>query len=144
MKWLGVVVLLVLSAFFGLMTLGHVLLVEEMRELWANGKVAEGTLVAHHARKKSTLREYSYTFEAGGATVTAERRTIPYGAASLPVGTKLVVRHDPQDPSRSVTPAELQEHENWANRALLPLIAIAFLVGAIFVARRGPRRAPST
>ena len=88
MKWVGVAVLLLVAAFFGLLALGHVLLVEEMREIWASGKVAEGTLVAQHTRKKSTAREYTYTFEADGQGVTAERRGIGYEAGSLPIGAK--------------------------------------------------------
>jgi hypothetical protein len=143
MRWVGVVVLLVLSAFFGLLAIGHSLQVEEARRVWATGKVADGTLTAHHGRRKSTVREYDYTYRVEGRELLAEKRSIPWSAREIPVGARLEVRYDPADPEHSMTPAELQELENWANRAFLPLVALAFLGGSIFVALRRAKK-PAT
>ena len=138
MRWVGVVVLLVLAAFFGLLAIGHSLQVEDARRIWATGKAADGTLTAHHGRRKSTVREYDYSYRVEGRELVAAKRSIPWGAREIPVGSRLEVRYDPADPERSMTPAELQELENWANRAFLPLVALALLAGAIYVAlRRG-------
>lgn len=138
MRWLGAVVLVVLSAFFALLSIGHAIQVDEARQVWAAGKPTDGTLTAHHGRRKSTVREYTYTDRVDGRELIAEKRSIPWGAREIPVGSRLEVRYDPADPERSMTPAELQELENWANRAFLPLVALALLGGAIFVAlRRG-------
>ena len=136
MKWVGVVVLVVLAAFFGLLALGNALMREKALEIWAHGKVAEGTLTAHHGRKKSTLREYSYTYVVDGKELTAERRTIPWAARELPVGSRLVVRYDPFDPSKSFTEAEMQEWNHAGNRAFLAVIALVLLGGAAYVAVR--------
>lgn len=142
MRWVGVVVLLVLAAFFGLLAIGHSLQVEEARRVWATGKAADGTLTAHHGRRKSTVREYDYSYRVDGRELIAEKRSIPWGAREIPVGSRLDVRYDPAEPERSMTPAELQELENWANRAFFPLVALALLGGAAYVAlRRGKRPA---
>ena len=138
MRWVGAAALLALAVLFGLLALGGALSLEETRRIWANGEVAEGTLVSHHRRKKSSAREYTYTFKAGDRVVTAERRSIPFGLESLPVGTKLVVRYDPKDPSKSVTPGELEELEHWLNQAFFPVLVVVLVLGAVYVARRKP------
>ena len=143
MRWVGIIALLCMAAFFGLLAVGHTLQVDEAREVWANGKAVEGTLTAQFSRKKGP-QEYSYAYVVDGAEIAAERRSIPGAAASIPVGTKLVVRYDLADPQKSMTAAELRELEHWGNRALLPLIAFAFLAGAITVAVRGRRKPPPT
>ena len=143
MRWVGVVVLLVLAAFFGLLAIGHSLQVEEARRVWATGKAADGKLTAHHGRRKSTVREYDYSYRVDGRELVAEKRSIPWSAREIPVGSRLEVRYDPADPEHSMTPAELQELENWANRAFLPLVALALLGGAVYVAFRRERK-PAT
>lgn len=143
MRWIGAIVLVVLSAFFALLSIGHAIQVNEARQVWATGKATDGTLTAHHGRRKSTVREYDYSYRVDGRELIAEKRSIPWAAREIPVGSRLEVRYDPADPERSMTPAEQQELENWANRAFLPLVALALLGGAIFVAfRRRPK--PST
>ena len=139
MRIAGSVALVVMAAFFGLLALGHTLQVEEAREIWAHGRPVEGSLTAQISQKKGP-QYYSYAYAVDGAAITAERRSIPGAAAQIPVGTKLAVRYDPADPARSMTAAELQELEHPANRALLPMMALAFLGGAIYLAARGPRK----
>ena len=143
MRWGGIVALLVLAAFFGLLAVGHSLQVEEAREIWAHGNAVEGTLTAQISQKKGA-QYYSYAYRAEGTEITAERRSIPGAAAEIPVGTKLVVRYDPGNPEKSTTAAELRELEHWGNRALLPLIALALLGWAIALVVRGRRKAPPT
>ena len=143
MRWAGAVVLLVLSAFFGLLAIGHSLQVDEARRVWATGKETDGTLTAHHGRRKSTLREYTYSYRVEGRELLAQKRSIPWSAREIPIGTRLEVRYDPANPQASMTPAELQELENWANRAFFPLAALGLLGGAIFVALRRGRK-PAT
>ena len=126
MRWAGIVTVLLLAAFFALLALGHTVQVHDGRDLWAHGKVAEGTITEQFSRKRNCC-EYTYTFDAGGRVVTAERRSITSAAGSLPVGSKVVVRYDSADPGSSVTAAELETLENWGNRALLPGIALALL-----------------
>jgi hypothetical protein len=141
-RWAVNIVILVLAAFFALLSLGHMLQVHKAQELWATGRVTEGTLTAHHGRRKSQLREYSYTYRVDGAELTAERRTIPWKHRELPIGSGLVVRYDPTSPERSITPAELEEQESWANRAFFPLVSIALFAWAIWrIARRRPKPA---
>lgn len=143
MPWIGSIALLLLAAFFGLLSIGHALQVQEARAIWADGKATEGTLTAQHRRKKSAVVEYSYVYRVDGRELIAEKRSIPWAAREIPVGAKLAVRYDPANPEKSVTPAELQEIESWANRALLPVLALAFLAGAIVVFVRGRKR-PAT
>ena len=143
MRWLGIVALLLLAAFSGLLSLGHALQVEEARGIWAGGKATEGTITAQHRRKKSTVVEYSYAYRVDGRELVAEKRSIPWAAREIPLGARLAVRYDPARPEKSVTPAELQELENWANRALFPVLALAFLAGAVVVFVRGRKR-PAT
>jgi hypothetical protein len=143
MRWIGAVILLMLAAFFGLLAIGYTMQVEEARRIWMVGQATDGTLAAHHGRRKSTLREYDYTYRAEGRELLAQKRSIPWAAREIPVGARLEVRYDPAHPEHSMTPAELQELENWANRAFLPLVAIALLGGAIFVALRRAKK-PAT
>ena len=143
MRWVGAVVLLVLAAFFGLLAIGHSLQVEEARRVWAAGTATDGTLTAHHGRRKSTVREYDYTYRVEGRELVAQKRSIPWSAREIPVGARLEVRYDPANPEASMTAAELRELENWANRAFPPLLALALLGGAIYVAFRREKK-PAT
>lgn len=132
MRWAGIITVLLLAAFFALLALGHTIQVHEGRDLWAHGKVAEGTITEQFSRKRSCC-EYSYTYAADGQVMTAERRSITSAAGSLPVGAKVVVRFDPANPESSVTAAELETLENWGNRALLPGIALILLGWAAYL-----------
>lgn len=144
MRWVGTIVILACAAFFALLALGHALQVDEAQRVWATGKATEGTLTEHHGRRKGNLREYTYTYRVDGRELTAERRTIPWSAREIPVGSKLDVRYDPADPEASVTPAELREFESWANRAFFPLVAAAlFGWGIARIVRRGGKK-PAT
>ena len=143
MRWAVNIVLLVMSGLFGLVALGHELEVLERHQAWATGRLTEGTLTAHYGRRKSNMREYSYTYRVDGKEFIAERRTIPWKAREIPVGSKLEVRYDPMKPERSVTPAELEELESWGSRYGLAAISLGFLAWAIARIVRG-RRKPAT
>jgi hypothetical protein len=142
MRWLGIAAMLLLAAFFGLLGLGNYVQVVEAREIWASGEQAEGTLVEHHGYSKSNRKEYSYSYRVGGAELRAERRSIPWEARNLPVGSKLVVKYARADPRKSVTAAEMEVSESAPNRWAMPVLAIAFLVFAAAIFRRG--RKPAT
>ena len=137
------IVLLVMSALFALVALGHELQVLEAQQAWATGRLTEGTLTAHYGRRKSNMREYSYTYRVDGKEYTAERRTIPWSAREIPVGARLEVRYDPMSPAKSVTPAELEELQSWGSRWGLAAISAAFFAWAIARIVRG-RRKPAT
>ena len=131
MRWAGTVLILVASGFFALLGIGHLLVVKELEQLWVQGHAAEGTLTAHHGRRKSNMSEYSYTYRVGGEEFTAERRSVPWSARDLPVGSRLDVRYDPAEPDRSVTPAELEENGKWTNQAIFFVVAAGFLAWAV-------------
>ena len=144
MRWAGIVTVLLLAAFFALLAVGHTVQVHEGRDLWANGKVAEGTITEQFHHKRSCC-EYTYTYAVDGQVLTAERRSITSKAGSLPIGTKVEVRYDPADAERSMTAAELETLESWGNRALLPGIALILLGWAAnLFATRHSRPAPPT
>lgn len=138
MKWLSVALVLFFAAGFGLLALGNQLELEQARELWANGKVSEGTVVEQYRRR----RTYTYTYRVEDSELTAERRSIPWAAGEFPVGAKIVVRYDPATPGRSMTAAELLERENWGNRGLLPVLALGFLGLAIWLGLPSKKKAP--
>jgi hypothetical protein len=135
----GIVVVLLLAAFFALLALGNALALDEAREISARGQATEGVLTEHHRRKKSTALEYSYTYRVEGRQLTAERRSIPWARGDTPVGSKLAVRYDPSNPARSVTPAELEELEHPANRAFLWIVALALFAWAGYLMVRRPK-----
>src|SRR5687767_4758695 len=80
------------------------------------GAVPEGTVTEILGSKGSNSRFYSYTFPVDGRVQAATRRDIPWSARDTPIGSKVVVRYDPQDPSKNMTRAELDESESWGNR----------------------------
>ena len=141
MRWVGIFVVLLMAALFGLLALGNALALDEARAISATGQATEGVLTQHHRRKKSTALEYSYTYKVEGREVSAERRSIPWAFGDIPVGSKLAVRYDPANPERSVTPAELAELEHPANRAFLWVVALVFLGWAAFLVFRRPKKA---
>jgi len=142
MKWFATVLILVagLSAVF--MTFAHFQSVERAKELMLTGAQAEGTVTEQLGTRASNAKYYSYKFRAGTREWTATRRDIPWAAREIPVGAKIAVRYDPAQPERSITPAELEEAENWANRMLFPLVAAGLLGWG--VARIARRKKPTT
>jgi len=131
MRWPGTILILVASGFFALLGIGHLVAVENAEKLWARGKPAEGTLTAHHGRRKSNMSEYTYDYRVGDQGYTAERRSVPWSARELPIGARLEVRYDPEDPDRSITPAELEEARKWPNKAFFFVVSAAFLGWAV-------------
>lgn len=133
MRWAGTIVILLAAAFFAMLGFGHLLQVRQKQDVWEYGAKTEGTLLAHHGRRKSTLKEYTYAYRVAGREYVAERRAIPFSEQGIPVGTRLEVRYDPRDPERSVTPAELAQAESWSDRAFF------FIVSGALVAWAGSR-----
>jgi hypothetical protein len=134
MRWLGILAVFALSVGFGLLALGNHLQVTEAREIWANGRVAQGKVVEHQGYPGSSRRTYTYTYRLGDAEFTAERRAIPWEARDIPVGSKLEVRYDPRDPKKSITSAEMQERQSLWNVGFLPAFALAWLLLAVWLA----------
>ena len=139
MRWL-VTILIVLGALLAAaLALGQHFALADARQLFATGAHAQGTITEQVGARKSNSRYYSYRFSAGTREVTASRRGVPWAAQDLPVGSSLAVRYDPRDPSRSITPAELQEAEGWGNRLLFPLLCASLVAWAVARILRKPR-----
>ena len=131
------VFLFVLAVAFAALAITRVLLIHDARDLWATGRTTEGTVVDFGTRRKSNLREYSYTYRVEGREYRRERRAIATSAGEFLVGSAVEVRYDPADPVRSLTPAERVEQEEWANRVIFPVISAAFFAWAIARMRGG-------
>ena len=137
MRRLATVLIWVAGLFAAFMAFAHFQSVERARELMRTGAQAQGTVTEQLGTRGSNAKFYSYTFRAGTREWKATRRDIPWAAREIPVGAKLAVRYDPAKPERSITPAELEEAESWANRMLFPLVAAALLGwGVARIARR--------
>ena len=121
-----------LAAFFALLgARPRCMVVEEAQELWARGQATEGTLTAHHGRRKSNMREYSYTYRVGAASSPPSAAHPVVRARAADRLEASTVRYDPADPERSVTPAELEENGKWINQAIFFVIAAGFLGWAV-------------
>ncbi len=137
MRRLATVLILVAGLFAVVMTFAHHQWVLGARELMLTGAQAQGTVTEQLGTRGSNAKYYSYTFRAGTREWVATRRGIPWAAREIPVGAKIAVRYDPAKPEDSITAAELEEAENWANRMLFPLAAAALLGwGVARIARR--------
>ena len=134
--------ILVAGLFAAFMAFAHFQSVERAKELMLRGAQADGTVTEQLGTRGSNAKYFSYKFRAGTREWTATRRDIPWAAREIPVGAKIAVRYDPAQPERSITPAELEEAENWANRMLFPLVAAGFLGWG--VARIARRKKPPT
>lgn len=140
MRRVATALILVAGLFALLMAIGHHQSVEGARELMRTGAQAQGTVTEQLGTRGSNAKYYSYTFRAGTREWVATRRGIPWAAREIPVGAKIAVRFDPANPKDSITQAELEEAENWANRMLFPLAAAGLLGWAIARAVRRPKR----
>jgi hypothetical protein len=129
MRWVYTIVILLAGLFVLMLSMGAGLQRGEAQALWAEGAVAEGTVTEILGR--SGVMNYSYTFSYDGRVQTQSRRRIRGGAKETPIGSKLTVRYDPKDPSKSITQAELDEMEAWGNRFVFPLIGAALVAWAL-------------
>ena len=140
MRWVYTIVILLAGLFVLMLSMGAGLQRGEARLLWAEGAVAEGAVTEILGSKGSGAMYYSYTFSYDGRVQTQSRRNIRGQARQTPIGSKLTVRYDPKDPSKSITQAELDEMEAWGNRFVFPLIGAALVAWALMRIFR-PRRA---
>ena len=137
MRRVATALILVAGLFAVIMAFAHHQWVQGARELMRSGAQAQGTVTEQLGTRGSNAKYYSYTFLAGTREWVATRRGIPWAAREIPAGAKIAVRYDPANPKDSITPAELEEAENWANRILFPLAAAGLLGwGAARIARR--------
>ena len=139
MRWIVSILLLLAGIATLMMALGQALALQDQRQLFAAGAQAEGTVTEQAQGRKSSARFYSYRFRAGDRDWVAKHRDIPFGASEIPVGAKVPVRYDPANPARSVTAAELEDAEGWANRLLFPVIGVALIAAAVVRMVRKPR-----
>ena len=142
MRRLATVLILLAGLFAAFMSVAHHQSVERARDLMRTGSQAQGTVTEQLGTRGSNAKFYSYKFRAGTREWVATRRDIPWAAREIPVGAEIAVRYDPAKPERSITPAELEEAESWANRMLFPLAAAALLGWG--VARIARRKKPPT
>ncbi len=141
MRWASTILILLAGLFVLLLAFAISLDRDGQRRLWAEGAMAEGTVTGVTGTKGTHSKYYSYAFSAGGHEQTRTRRHIPWSARNTPIGSKVAVRYDPKDPSRSITQAELDESESWGNRFVFPLIGALLVAWALLRIFR-PRRAP--
>lgn len=142
MRRLATLLIVVAGLFAMFMSFAHHLSVQHARQLMLTGAQAQGIVTEQLGTRGSNAKYYSYTFRTGTRDWVATRRDIPWAGREIPVGAKIAVRYDPDNPERSITAAELEEVENWANRMLFPLIAAGLLGWG--VARIARRKKPAT
>lgn len=140
---LGTAAIFVAAFFFLLLALGNHLQLLEARSLVASGAVAEGTVTAIGAPRRSTAYRYSYTYRAGGKDYSRADKSIAYGEReNYQQGTRVKVWHDRSRPEAATTAAELADLEFVGNRLFLPGVGLAFLAWGL--ARIFRRRPPPT
>ena len=139
MRWVSTILILLAGLFVLMLSMGGSLQRDEARRLWAEGAVAEGTVTEILGSKGSRAMYYSYTYSYGGRVLTQTRRNIRGQARQTPIGSKVTVRYDPKDPSKSITQAELDEMQAWGNRFVFPFLGAA-LVGWALLRIFRPRR----
>ena len=129
LRWLGTLLILAVGLFFLLLALGAHLQLLEARKLMSQGRQAEGTVTeARGGGKRSTSYYFSYEFPAGAVSYAGKNRSIAYGDfTQMRSGGKIQVWYDAAHPERSITAAELAEHESWANRLFFPLLGLALI-----------------
>ena len=133
LRWLTTFLILVPGLVALLLALGAHLELGEARELMARGRQVEGVVT------EAYTSGYSYSYAVGGTRYSAAKRGIPRRLREkLPPGTRIAVWHDPAEPQRSTTIAEIADLEHWANRLLFPLIGLALIAWA--VVRMLPRK----
>lgn len=140
MRWVYTIVILLAGLFVLMLSMAAGLQRGEAQLLWAEGALAEGTVTEILGSKGSTAMYYSYTYSYGGRVQTQSRRNIRGQAKETPIGSKLTVRYNPKDPSKSITKAELDEMQAWGNRFVFPFIGAALVAWALMRIFR-PRRA---
>ena len=126
LRW-GLTLLILAAGLVALaFALGAHLDLGEARQLMARGRQVEGVVT------DASAASYNYAYAVGGMRYSAINRTIPRGLGEkLHPGTRIAVWHDPADPQRSITIAEVAELESWVNRLVLPLLGLALLAWAI-------------
>ena len=139
MRWVVTILIFLGGLTAAALALGQHLALTDARRLMADGAQARGTITEQIGARKSNSRYYSYRFNVGNREVTATRRDIPWAARELAMGANVPVRYDPRDPSRSITPAELQEAEGWGNRLLFPILGAVLIAWAALRTVRRPR-----
>jgi uncharacterized protein DUF3592 len=147
LRRLATLVIFVAGLFFLLLALGGHLQLLDARRLMAKGGKVEGSVTqAYSGGRRSTAYYFDYEYPAaGGLKLSGKKRSISYSDYErLRPGTKVPVWHDPGNPGRSVTTAEMAELESWANRLFFPLVGLAFLAWGIYrvVGRRPAPPAP--
>ena len=124
-----------------LLALGAHFQLQEARTIRQTGAATEATLsevMGGGARGGS--HRYSYSYVVGTERFAQQRRDITYDARrASKVGDRVKAWYDPRDPRKSVTQAELDSLESWANRIFFPLAGLALLAWAIARTIRRPR-----
>ena len=141
LRWLGTLLILAAGLFFLLLALGGHLQLLDARKVMAEGQPAEGTVTGlRRGTGKSASYYFSYEFPAGGAMHARKDVGVSYSDyQKLRTGSKILVRHDPENPAKNVTAPEMAEFESVPNRLFLPVAALLLLAWAVArIVRRRP------
>lgn len=140
MRWLatGLIFLVGLCLLFLGFAINYQL--SQTRNLIAEGRQTQGTVIELVAPRRSTAYTYGYTYTPGTSLLTQTKRSISFSERhEVQPGTKIRVWYDPAKPERATTQAELNDQESWANRFVFPLIGAALVAWALLrIFRRKP------